>query len=152
MIHNFLRLYFTFYSCKILAIFPVLYNMSLQLLLYTIVCVSVPTPIFSLLLSPFPLVTTFVLCICESASLLLYSLVFCFQIPRRSDVEYSICLSLFDISVRIISSSSNHVVANGKFLFFVMAEQYSIVYMHMTSLSSHLLMDTQVASILVSLF
>ena len=55
-----------------------------------------------------------------------------FQIPHTVRA-YNICLSVSDISLCIVPSSSIHV-SNGKMFFFILAEKYSIVWVFVCNL------------------
>ena len=90
----------------------------------------------------------FVLCICESASFLFYSLVcFTFRFHVCDDVSY-LFFSVWLISLSIISSKSIRVDANGKFSFFswlssiplYICTTYICWYIYTSSI--HLLMNT----------
>ena len=73
----------------------------------------------------------FVLCICESLSVLLCLFVLLFQIPHISEIMWYLPFSVWLTSLNIIPSRSIHVVANGKILFFFMAlYMYHILFIH----------------------
>ena len=73
-----------------------------------------------------------------------------FQIPYIIDTMQYLSFSVWLISLSIMPSSSIQVVSNGRISFFLLAEQYSIAYIHTTSfLFIHLLMDTKLFPYLV---
>ena len=94
---NFYRLWSIYSYYKILAIFPVLYNISLLLIffIYSSLCLLIPYP--CLTPPPFPLPTVndyFLLYICEFVSVLLYIFICVIFRFHRLVVSNSICLSL----------------------------------------------------------
>ena len=103
-------------------------------ILYIVVCTSkAPTPSCPSLL---PLPTDkhwFVLCICESVSFLLHSLVFLFQIPCISDIIQYLSFSICLISLSIIPSESIHIVPCQYFYWYCLTKK--LLYKSIFSLS-----------------
>ena len=70
------------------------------------------------------------------------------MIPHVSDNMQCVSYYVWHISLSITPSKSNHTAADGKTLFLFVTEQYSIMCVRApSSLSIHLLMDTEVASV-----
>ena len=89
----------------------------LEPVLHSAVCTS-PSPVFPL---PFHSPYYFVLCICESASLLLYSLLLYF-LDSTLKWYCTVFVFVWHISLLIMLLKSIHVTANGKISFFFMDE------------------------------
>ena len=104
-----------------ITIFPVLYITSLQHLFYTQQFVPLnPLHLFCSSRHPLPSGNhQFVLCICESASVLLYLFIcFIFQIPHISENILHWTFSVRLISLGTVPSRSIHVATNCKISFF----------------------------------
>ena len=121
VIQNFYILYSIYSYYKILAIFSVLYNISLQLIYYihSSLYFLIPPPILLLPPSLPTLVTTSLFLISVTLFLFCYIHLFIFQIPHISDNKQYLSFSVWLISPSIIPSRSIHIVANGKILFYI---------------------------------
>ena len=124
---------------KILAIFPVSYNISLNFAYFIRSTFYLLTPYPYIVPPCFPLHTNnhqLVLYICESIPYLLNSLIsFMFQILHIGDIIQYLSFSVWLISLSLIPSKSIHVVANVKILLFVIAEYptvYGCVYIYIS--------------------
>ena len=86
----------------------------------------------------------FGLCICHSFSVLL--ICFVFQIPHLCETIWHSSFSVGFISLSIIPSRSIHVIVNGNILFFLWLCNIQLYIYATSSLSIHLLLGNQVAS------
>ena len=81
--------------------------------------------------TPFSLVTTILfVSMCFFFFSYLFICYFQFYIPHRSEIIWFLTFSDWLISLKIIFSSSIHVVVNGSILSFLMTKWYSIVYLY----------------------